>query len=304
MRIFIFSVVLAFAVVAQGQTLALTFDDGLDPEREPKAREWNRQLLDGLASTEITAMIFPALSRVGGAPGRALVAEWSRSGHYVGNHTSGHRNLGSKRLTLAEFIQDVLEADQAFNRLPTWLPMLRFPYLKEGDTAEKRDGMREWLRTNGYRAAPVSIDTSDWYFNQVWLKLQAPADAQKLAALQREYIEHLLARADYYQALAKRTLDRTPMHVMLLHVNAINAASIQQIAKAFHSRGWNFASPVKAFADPLYSEQPMTLPAGESIVWALAKEKGESGLRYPAEDAIYEKPVLRAKGLLPAADAK
>lgn len=45
--------------------------------------------------------------------------------------------------------------------------------------------------------------------------------------------------------------------------------------------------------------QPDILPAGESIVWALAKEKGIQGLRYPGEDSVYEEPVLRALGLLP-----
>jgi peptidoglycan-N-acetylglucosamine deacetylase len=162
------------------------------------------------------------------------------------------------------------------------------------------DSIRAWLRAHGYKSAPVSIDTSDWYFNQIWLRFQSPAEATKREALQREYIDHLLARADYYQALARRTLNRTPMHVMLLHVNAINAASIGQIAKAFESRGWKFSSPDRAFADPLYAAEPMILPAGESILWALAKAAGETGLRYPAEDSIYEEPKLREKNLLPA----
>ena len=41
----------------------------------------------------------------------------------------------------------------------TFMPLLRFPYLKEGDTLAKRDGMRLWMREHGYRTAPVSIDT-------------------------------------------------------------------------------------------------------------------------------------------------
>jgi peptidoglycan-N-acetylglucosamine deacetylase len=59
--------------------------------------------------------------------------------------------------------------DTAFRSISTWVPMLRFPYLKEGETKEKRDGMRTWMVKNGYTSAPVSIDTSDWYFNSVFL---------------------------------------------------------------------------------------------------------------------------------------
>ena len=41
------------------------------------------------------------------------------------------------------------------------------------------------------------------------------------------------------------------------------------------------------------------LPAGESLVWALAKETGrfESELRYPGEDDVYENPKMDALGL-------
>ena len=41
------------------------------------------------------------------------------------------------------------------------------------------------------------------------------------------------------------------------------------------------------------------MPAGESLIWALAKETGrfESSLRYPGEDGGYEKPKMDALGL-------
>ena len=43
-----------------------------------------------------------------------------------------------------------------------------------------------------------------------------------------------------------------------------------------------------------------TLPAGESVVWASAKAAQIPGLRYPAEDSVYEEPKLRALELVPA----
>lgn len=47
-------------------------------------------------------------------------------------------------------------------------------------------------------------------------------------------------------------------------------------------------------ADPLYSRQLTALPAGESLLWALAKQEKAPDLRYPAEDGTYEKAVLDA----------
>ena len=97
--------------------------------------------------------------------------------------------------------------------------------------------------------------------------------------------------------LALTLLKRHPAHVMLLHTNAINATCLQEIIKEFRTSGWKIISPMEAFKDTLYSSEPNFLPAGESIVWALAKDAGISGLRYPGEDEVYEKPVLDAAGL-------
>jgi hypothetical protein len=51
--------------------------------------------------------------------------------------------------------------------------------------------------------------------------------------------------------------------------------------------------------DEIYNELPQTLPAGESIIWALVKESGryDSRLRYPGEDGAYEKDKMDKLGL-------
>jgi len=43
--------------------------------------------------------------------------------------------------------------------------------------------------------------------------------------------------------------------------------------------------------------RPDILPAGESLIWALAKETGkfEKELRYPGEDDVYESPKMDAR---------
>ena len=188
---------------------------------------------------------------------------------------------------------------EALRQLPTWVPMLRFPYLKEGDTRDKRDGMREWLRDHGYRAAPVSIDSSDGYYNQRYLALQAAGRSEPVKRLRRAYVRHLLDRAAYYDNLARAVIGRSPAHVMRLHTNALNAAALPEVIEAFRNKGWHFVATRTAFEDALYTMQPMTLPAGENIIWALAKERGVDGLRDPPEDAAYERPLLQRQGLAP-----
>jgi hypothetical protein len=55
----------------------------------------------------------------------------------------------------------------------------------------------------------------------------------------------------------------------------------------------------KAYEDKIYKEEPKNVPAGESLIWALAKQSGkfEKQLRYPAEDGEYEKPFMDKLGL-------
>jgi peptidoglycan-N-acetylglucosamine deacetylase len=285
---------------AAAQIIGLTFDDGLDPVREPRAAAWNTRILNTLREQQLHTIVFPALNRIGaGDAGLALIGEWSAAGHGVGNHTAEHRNFSSPRTTLEDFIADVQRADQVLNTLPTWMPLLRFPYLKEGDTRDKRDGMRAWMRDNGYRAAPVSIDTSDWYYNERYLALLAAGRSEPVKRLKRAYVRHLLERATYYDTLARQVLARSPPHVMLLHTNALNAAALRDAIEAFRAKGWHFIAARSALEDPLYAMQPDTLPAGESIIWALAKEHGVEDLRVPAEDAIYERPLLKRQGLAP-----
>ena len=279
------------------QTISFTFDDGLDPRVQPRAAEWNERILAALDGANVKAMLFPAGRIVDTSEGMALVAQWGRRGHAIGNHTYAHRNLASPAMSLEAFAEDVLRADRMFASLPGWTRRLRFPYLKEGDSPAKRDGMREWMGRQGYLPAPVSIDTSDWYYDlrfAAWRKAHEHGDP---AGFEAAYVEHLVDRADYYDRLAHQLLARRPAHVMLLHVNQVNATFLPAVIAKFRARGWTVISPLEAFRDPLYSQLPAILPAGESIVWGLARQAGHPGLRYPAENDVYEMPALDARGL-------
>ena len=279
---------------ARAQSLALSFDD---PRSEPEAVVWNAALLDALAYAEVRAILFVSGHRVDTPAGLALVRAWGDAGHDVANHTYSHQSLGASRVTLDRFIADVERNDALLRTQPEWTPRLRFPYLKEGDTAAKRDGMRAWMVAHDYRSGAVSIDASDWYYDARWRAWRAAHPDADPAPFREAYLAHLASRAAYYDALSRRVLRRSVKHVLLLHANAINAAFLPDVIAMFRANGWTIVSPEQAYEDPVYAMKPTTLPAGESILWSLAKENGVEGLRYPAEDDVYEKPILDALGL-------
>jgi peptidoglycan-N-acetylglucosamine deacetylase len=169
--------------------------------------------------------------------------------------------------------------------------------LKEGNTIEKRDGFRAFLDANSYMSGPISVDASDWYYSERLsdrLKRDRHADTRPY---RDAYLQHLYSRAQYYDDLSRAVLGRSVAHVLLLHHNLINALFLKDAIQMFRNKGWMLIDSDTAFRDPVYAMHPDVLPAGESILWALAKQKGVPGLRYPAEDDVYEKPILDHLGL-------
>jgi len=288
---------LSLSHIAIAKSLTLSFDDGLDPDMNPDASQINDAILNTLKKNEISVILYPSLSKVGSQNGLSIVEKWGEQGHRIGNHSNLHLNLNKSEVTLSNYLQDMQQGHQAFKDLTGFTPRYRFPYLKEGNTIEKRDGVRQWLTENHYQSGAVSIDASDWYYNLLFLKYQQENDQNSINKLKQAYIHHLLDRAQYYDGLALQTIGRSPKHVLLLHVRAINAAWLEDIIQAFKQQGWTFIDSDRAYQDPIYQLQFQTLPAGESILWNIAKIYGVKNLRYPAEDSPYEYPNLIQYGL-------
>jgi peptidoglycan/xylan/chitin deacetylase (PgdA/CDA1 family) len=282
-------------LVVAAQNIAFSFDDGFDPRSQVNAAQWNAALLEGLAQSDVKAIFFASGSRVDSPQGLSLVADWGDSGHDVSNHTYSHFSLGSN--LLEDFIADVEKNEALLVNMPGWVKRFRFPYLKEGRTAEKRDGFRQWMADHGYQSGAVSIDASDWYYSnryEAWLVNHHTEDP---VAFRTAYLNHLWDRASYYDGLSQSIFNRSINHVLLLHTNAINAAFITDVVAMFRAKGWNIIDPDEAYSDAVYATVPDSLPAGESILWSFAKQNEVPDLRYPAEDAQYEKPVLDSLGL-------
>ncbi|HEX7294458.1 MAG TPA: hypothetical protein VF251_01820, partial [Pyrinomonadaceae bacterium] len=113
------------------------------------------------------------------------------------------------------------------------------------------------------------------------------------------YLEHMWDRAQYYDQLAEKTLGRQIPHTVLIHFNLLNALFLNDLIELFKRKGWEWIDAEKAFADPVFSKNPNIVPAGQSIVWALAKEKGTIPMsqRYPAEDGDIEMAKIKKAGL-------
>jgi peptidoglycan/xylan/chitin deacetylase (PgdA/CDA1 family) len=261
------------------------------------APERNQAILDALQANSIKAALFVVGRNIDNAEGKQLLSHWDKAGHLIGNHTYSHRNYNTSEI--AEYQQDILRAETLLKEFPRFQKYFRFPMLKEGDTAAKRDGMRTFLSQHGYRVGHVSVDNSDWVIDQRLTARLKKDPAADLKPYRDFYLEHMWDRAVYYDSLAQQVLGRSVKHTVLMHFNLLNGLFLGDLIAMFKTKGWEPISAREAFTDPVFSAKPKVLPAGESIVWSLAKEKGTiaMSLRYPAEDGEIENARMDKLGL-------
>ena len=278
-------------------TIALTFDD---PTTEGGANlSWeqiNERILNTLTNRKLKAMLFVCGKRVDTDAGRKLVSAWDRAGHGIGNHSYSHLSFNSENVGLDSFESDALKNEPLIRGYPHFAPLFRFPFFKEGDTAEKRDGMRSFLRQHGYRIGRATVDTSDWAINaRLDTRVKSEASANP-GPYRKFFLQHIWERTQFYDSLAMRVLGHPVRHTLLLHHNALNALFLDDVIAMFVKKGWKPVDAEWAYADGVYDRQPNVVPAGEGLIWALAKETGrfDKELRYPGEDDVYENPKMDA----------
>jgi peptidoglycan/xylan/chitin deacetylase (PgdA/CDA1 family) len=280
--------------------IAFTFDDGrTDDMGGYPLKIWNEMLLHNLQKHKLRAILFSSGANKTTPKGKYVLTSWNDSGHLIANHTFSHISFNNKNTSLEVFKNELLKNDSIIKHYSNYYRYFRFPYLKEGNTKEKIDGFRDFMKQQGYKNGHVSIDASDWYIaNRLVARLNKDPKAD-ISGFREYYKQHLLNRAMFYDSLAYALTNRRINHVILLHHNLAAALFLDDLIKHFEANGWEIMDADKAYEDKIYAEIPGNIPAGESLVWALARQSGrfEKVLRYPAEDGEYEKERMDKLGL-------
>jgi peptidoglycan/xylan/chitin deacetylase (PgdA/CDA1 family) len=281
--------------------IAITIDDfNWNKSLKLSPDERNRAILQALRSHgDLKAALFVACRNVESNKGKELLREWDRAGHLIANHSFSHKYLNSNKVTAEVFTTDIAKCDEIIRSYPRFQKLFRFPYLKEGDTASKRDAVRAFLAQHGYRNGHVTIDASDWAVEDRLSSRLTKDAATDVKPYRDFYLAHMWERAQYYDELARKVLGRSVKHTILMHYNLLNALFLGDLLDMFKSKGWKLIDAQEAFKDPVFQSAPKIVPAGESIIWALAKETGrfDKLLRYPGEDSAYENAKMDRLGL-------
>lgn len=300
----------AVSIYSQGTkpVLSITIDD---PTVDSTAMYTWQYKDDALLSTldkhGIKAALFVCGKRINNAAGSELIGKWDSRGHMICNHSFSHSYFPSTKITLTDYEEDFHACDSIIRKYKNYTKLYRFPFLKEGNTAEKRDGFRNFLSVQNYKIGYVTIDASDWYIDarmKDTLKAnpisivdgRVTSSALDLRAYRQYYLDHIYNRAMFYDSLARQLTGRSVKHTLLLHHSLLNAMFLDDLLNMFKEKGWEIVNASDAFSDEIYNIYPDILPAGESLIWAMAKQTGkyESILRYPGEDGEYEEENFNA----------
>jgi peptidoglycan/xylan/chitin deacetylase (PgdA/CDA1 family) len=279
-------------------TFSITMDDFFwQNDVKLTGAQRNQAILDALKTHGTKAALFVIGRNVEDEQGKKLLTAWDQAGHIIANHTYSHRNLNAPDTDVKAYQDDILKAEELLKQFPRFRKFLRFPFLKEGDTAAKRDAIRAFMAQHGYRNGHVTIDASDWYIDQKLTARLKENPAADVKPYRDYYLAHMWDRANYYNTLARRVTRYGVSHTMLIHFNLLNALFLGDLIDMFIKKGWLPIDADLAYTDKIFASQPNVLPAGESLIWSLAKEKRAKSLRYPAEDSRYEDARMKKLGL-------
>ncbi|HSS21886.1 MAG TPA: glycosyltransferase [Pyrinomonadaceae bacterium] len=217
--------------------IALTFDDGPDPQ-------WTPAILDILKREQVPATFF-----VIGKNGQAypdLLRRLVNEGHEIGNHTFTHPNLGEIPVSLTDLelnaTQRLIESETGRSTV-----LFRPPYFGDAEADKPQDVEPAFQAQRlGYLMVGLRIDPSDW---------QLPVSAD-------EIVQRTIQRAT-------DTNPETRGQIVLLHDSGGDrTATIQALPRLIHelrARGFRFV-PVSELAGLSRDQVMPVIPPKERML--------------------------------------
>lgn len=195
-----------------------------------------------------------------------VLTRWASHKHELGNHTFSHMSLDD--VSLENYILDIQKGgtghanylnNEYLNR-----PMryFRHPYLETGNDSLKKYGLEAFLKKDEYIVVPVTIETGDWIFNDVYRKALTSKDHELQDYIGEEYIKFNMECLKYYEELSLEVVGRPMKHIALFHANDLNGKYLGRILDKFKEQGYSFIRVNEALADSAYTHPDRVITKG------------------------------------------
>jgi peptidoglycan-N-acetylglucosamine deacetylase len=188
--------------------------------------------------------------------GLAVAEEWLKSGQLLGNHTFSHLDLAKTNSN--DYIANIKKNDALLKKLMgnKDYRYFRYPYLSEGNTAQKRDAVRRYLDENHYKIAPVTVDFFDYEWNDAYIRCLKKSDLTAISWLKRSYVEQALNALTISHSLSMMLFKRDIKNVLLIHINPFSAEMLDELLNAYEKHNVQFISLSEALQDDVYKINP------------------------------------------------
>jgi peptidoglycan/xylan/chitin deacetylase (PgdA/CDA1 family) len=253
------------ALPAKATSIALTFDD----------LPAHASLPPGVTRVEVAERIIAALKAAHAGPvygfvngvqierepaSEPVLGMWRAAGFPLGNHTWSHINLD--QTTAEAFEAEVVRNEPVLEQHMAGADWhwLRYPFLAEGNTPEKRAAVRAFLAGRGYRIASVTMSFDDYAFNDAYARCAAKDDRAAIAGMEAMYLKAADESLAYSKSLSQAALGREIPFVLLMHLGAFDARMLPRLLDLYRDHGVTFVSLPQAEADPFYAADRAAAP--------------------------------------------
>ena len=279
--------------------IAFSFDDAprgkgafLVPDERPKL------LIEALKTAGIEqAAFFINTGRITAYDNDAAdIAAYAKAGHVLANHTAKHSKLSA--VSAETFLADIDAAEVWLKDKPNYRPWFRFPFLDEGrKNRAKRDAVRIGLKKRGLMNGYVTVDASDWYLEDMAISAARAGKIMDWNALRDLFVESYVQSAEFSDDLARRTLDRAPVQMILLHETDLSAMFVDDLAAALKANGWTIVTADEAYRDPIANMEPVVDFADGTRTQMLAAERNIGNRWYKRNDQKVAKKLFAERVL-------
>lgn len=238
--------------------IAFTFDDLT--AHAPLPQGYTRvgiaeQIIAALKAGGAPAMGFINGVQLQNEPASAPVLDkWRAAGLTLGNHGWSHANLND--LSDAQFLSELEKNEpilKAKMGAADWR-WFRYPFLSEASAdPERRARIRKLLAGKGYKVAAVTMDFSDWAYNNAYPRCIAKGDSDAILKMEHAWIGAASVQADRSRELARKLYGRDVPYVLLMHLGAFDAHMMPKLIALYREKGYRFVSIEQAQRDPYYA---------------------------------------------------
>jgi peptidoglycan/xylan/chitin deacetylase (PgdA/CDA1 family) len=211
----------------------------------------------------------------------SILKMWLDSDLELGNHTFSHTDIN--KVTFDEFKQDFLKGAIVTKKLAEEREIkyeyFRHPYLRSGQTEERMLELREFVKQQNYKVAPVTIDNSEWIFAYAYNLAYKENNSELMSKLGNDYIKYMIEKIKYYEDQSQKLFGRNIKQVLLIHANLLNAEYLGELLLAIKKYGYDFITLDETLKDDVYqSNNTYVGKYGPSWIhrWAITKGVADS----------------------------